>query len=404
MHDCRHLLRLSLVLGLFFSLALRPISAAERVTSQPPTTEECAEFGQWLVERIKAKEYDAVTRRFDTRAQGLAATGLSLNEDEISRLSAGVLRESNSALKSKFEMFNAVHFVRVQDRAGQRRVLLRFVSAQEEFIYLAFVCVRSTEQGVMWSDWFEYTNAQLLSATVRQLSAPIAPALKGLPIEKLLATAPAPVVTTVLTQKAVEAYRQGKPAEALAVLRQRPAALRDDKLFLLFEIRLSQAIDEKAYLQSLAAIEKVYPNDSTLDLILLGGDYLKKDYASALRRLTSFEQELGGDAYLHYLRANVHVMQENWAAAKRSARAALADEPKLFAAYDTLMLIATTEKNDREIADILTEIETRFPAMDMHKAIQRDDSYAAFRQSPAYSDWVAARAKRAAAQPNKNTP
>lgn len=382
------------MLGLVFGLTFRDVTAAEKVAPQP-SVEECAEFGRWVVEQFDAKQLGEFTKRFNALAFAKIITrDLGFSDQEVLEISGGLRRGVGANLEADLKTFEEAHFVRVQEKDGQRRALLRFTMANDAVNYMAFVCVR-TEGGVTWSDFFTYMTGEPASAASRRLLLPLAAEMKKTMLQKLTSTESAMMKNIPALQRGLALIRQQKPAEALAIFRKLPAELRTEKSILVLEMRAAQALDETEYLQTLETIAQTSPNDPTLDFVLFDGDVMRKDYAGALARLASFEKELGGDAHLHYLRANVHIMQEDWPAAKRAARAALADEPTHFSAYDVLINVALSEKKYGEVADVLTEIEASFPVIDMLKSIQEDDANADFRKSPAYTEWVAARAKRA---------
>ncbi|MES2692084.1 MAG: hypothetical protein V4773_01335 [Verrucomicrobiota bacterium] len=389
------LLRLGLILGLGFGVALRGIAATEAVASaQLPSKEECEEFGQWIVERFEAKELGELTRVFDALAFTQAITaGLEVADKEVLELSSGLRTGFARSFEAELNAFESAHFVRVQEKEGQRRVLIRFVSGEGAVNYIAFICARRTGGGVKWIDAFSYLTGETFGASSRRLLLPILAEKKKSLLEKLTSSENALVKNLLQMQRGLTLIRQQKHAEALALLQKLPAVLRKEKFFLLLEMRAAQALDEATYLKSLETIAAALPNDPTLDLVLLDGDFMRKDYAGALRRLASFEKEIGGDAYLNCLRANVHILTQDWPAGKKAARAALAVEPALFPAYDSLLLIAVTSKNHGEVADVLSELEANFPKMNMLEGIKDDEVYAEFRKSPAYAEWVAARGK-----------
>lgn len=397
------LLRLGLALGLVFGLTFRNVTAAEKVAGQP-SIEECEEFGHWVVEQFDAQQLGEISKRFNALAFAKVITkDLGFSDKDVLEMSAGLRRSIGRNFEADLKSFESAHFIRVQEKEGQRRALVRFNSAEGAVNYVAFICTR-TEGGLAWVDAFSYMSGETFTASSRRLMLPIAADLKKSALQKLTSSESAMMKNLPTVQRALALIREQKPAEALALFRKMPAELRKEKFVLLLEMRAAQALDETEYLASMEAIAKAFPNDSTMDLVLLDAEIMKKDYAAALRRLTSFEAELGGDAHIHYVRANVHIMQEDWPAAKRSARAALADEPTMFSAYDTLIGVSIKEKKFKEVADVLTEIETSFPAIDMLKGIQEDDTYADFLKSPAYTEWTAARAKRAPALLRKPAP
>lgn len=406
-HGANHLMifrTLAPTLLLLLSLLLGLARAAEKATTAQPSVAEYEAFGQWLVEQFDAQQFDEIAKRFNAPAYTeIVAENLGLSDKEIFDLSSGIFRSVGKNLETELGAFQSARFLRVQEKDGQRRALLRFTSTEGTANYLAFICTRS-EGGLTWINFFNYMAGETAGASARRLLLPVIVDKKKSLLENLTTSESVLVKNFPVIQRVLRLKRQGQQGEALALIQQLPAEVRDEKFILLLQMHLAQVVGDKEHLKALEAIARVFPNDPTMDIILVDADIMKGDYDAALRRITSFEKEIGNDTHLHFLRANVHLMKEDWAAAKRSARAALADEPTMLSAYQILIGVSLKEKKFTEVGDVLTEIETSFPTIDMLNGIQEDDIYADFRKSPAYAEWVAARAKRAAAQPSKVAP
>lgn len=378
-------------LALAAPVVLAADSAAPAATplSTQPTEAECAELGRTLAGLIAEGKADDVIALLDRPAlAGRTVEGLGLDEAGARDFRAGLLQNVPAALKREYASMTAAHFVRVQTVGADRRALLRLLQQDGGASYIAFVGIRRPGEAVKWCDAFSYTGGETISQSARRTVLPFLQEAKKNSLQKLIGSDSAVVTYYATITSATRLFQNGKPVEAWTACEKLPAEVQKDRTVLVLRLRIAQALDEAKYLRVINEWKAAFPSDPTLDFISIDGDLLRKDYAAALGHVESFARQIGGDAYLDFLAANVLMLAERYDEARKRARLALADNSGVNDAYDTLLTISLKSKNFAETAAVLTELRTRFPALDL-SAVAGSEEYAEFRLSRAYREWVA---------------
>jgi len=398
---CAALLVGALVSALASSLA-SPVSAAESakppVAAPPfataaalvaPSEADCAAFGRQLAALLDAGNAEAAIQQLDQFALlDRIATGLDFSARDERDFHAGLLNTLPASFKQQFANFSAAHFLRVQTVGAQRRALLRLTSDDGAASYMAFICTRRGTGPVRWADVFLYISGETISESTRRTVLPLlAQGKKGF-LERLTGTDSAMVLHFSTVQRATKHLQNGKLIEAWAEFEKLPEELKRDRTVLLLRMRLAQAIDETKYLRVIDQWRTAFPGDPTLDFISVDGAIMRKDYPAALAHADAFAKQIGGDAYLDCLAANILIMSERYADARTRARAALAVEPKLASAFDALLTVSLKTRNYPETIAVLEELRALFPAIEL-ATVAADEAYAEFRLSRTYLDWSA---------------
>ena len=383
------------LLSIVTAIALWAGSIARAAEPAPPTDKECAAFGERLAGYLEAGEPEKIVgamEHFSFMRRTLA--GLGVEDDAVRQMAIGFLQGFSKRFAEEYSGVDAVRFVRVERVNGEPRVLLRAVAPSGAVIYSAFYCVRTPAGEVRWHDVFNYAAAEPLTDITRRIILPFLQAEKRSAIERLIERDDVVIKNMAQLQAATQKRQNGDAQGTLDILNKLPPELKKEKFVLLMRLQAGQELDEKLYLEIIDEWEAAFPNDPSRDFIALDGTIMRKDYARALKLLESFNRTIGGDGYLTFLRANVQLMAEDYAAARASARAALEEDPKLLQPWDVLLATALKQEKHAEVAAVLTEFEAKYPRADMKAGIEGEESYAAFRASPEYKAWVEQRAKK----------
>jgi predicted Zn-dependent protease len=94
-------------------------------------------------------------------------------------------------------------------------------------------------------------------------------------------------------------------------------------------VAASAYLGEAQYQSAIDALRRAYPNDASLDLMLLDGYFMKKRYDEALQAVDRIDRSLGGDPYLDVMRANMLLAKGDVDGAYRFATRAVEREPSL---------------------------------------------------------------------------
>jgi tetratricopeptide (TPR) repeat protein len=371
------------------SLALAFIVPARAATPSPPLTdEECAAFGKQLASWLSTHDLEALEQSFDPLALlDRVMDGLDLSEKDADDFRAGALGEVKDGLIRQFGQVKKAQFLRVVQRPGGKRVLVR-VHLKGGINYFEFVCARRASGKLKWVDMFIYITGDMMSNTIRTAALPMIAEMKKGILERLTGSESSYVEHLPEIQRAMGLLRDGKPAEAAPILKALPAEMQTNRSVLMLRLQVAQAVSESDYLKVIQDWETAYPNDSALALISIDGDVMRKNFTGAIAHVDVLDRLVGGDPYLNCIRGNIYFAAKNYVMVKRTANAALQADPHLAAAYDVLLNTSLAEEDFDETARILERFERAYPYVDMARAVKGAPTYSKFLLSPAYAEWI----------------
>jgi tetratricopeptide (TPR) repeat protein len=371
------------------SLALAFTVPARAAAPMPPTDGEYAALGQQIASWLSTHDLTAFAQSLDSQAlMDRVTNGFDLSGKEASDFQVGLLIGLKNGFMRDLGGVKQAHFLRVVQRPGGKRALVRIHLKGGAINYLEFICTRQTSGELKWIDAFIYTSGDTLSNTLRAAALPmIAEMKKGL-LDRLTDSESSYVKHLPEMESAMSLFRNGKAAEAESVLNALPREVQTNHLVLVIRLQVAQAVGNSDYLKVIQDWGKAYPIDPALALISIDGDILRKDFAAAIAHVDQLDRMVGGDPYQNFIRGNIYFAAKNYPMAKQSANAALQADPRLAAAYDVLLNTSLAEGNFDETANILERFERVYPRTDMAKAIKNSPVYAKFLLSPAYARWV----------------
>jgi predicted Zn-dependent protease len=161
-------------------------------------------------------------------------------------------------------------------------------------------------------------------------------------------------------------------------------AARKLKLAMSVRLRAAAALSPEAYKAAVEEFRATYPNNPTIDLLLIDGYVLQKEYDKALASIDATERFVGGDGYLNVLRAGV-LFQSGYAAeALKAARAASVAEPDTPFPYMQQFSSSVQVREHASTLEALLQLRRlRRPIKDL----TTDPLLADFVASPQYADW-----------------
>jgi tetratricopeptide (TPR) repeat protein len=279
--------------------------------------------------------------------------------------------------------------LRVRQVGAQPRALFRLL-AGGNVNYHEFHVTRGP-RGIRVGDVYVYMSGETLSESVRHGWLPMAAeANKGL-VDRLAGSENEFIKTAPQWREVQRLFKAGQHKEALAGYRKLPASVQGTRMMLLTRLGITQALEEPLYLESIEAFRRAFPTDPALDLILVDGFYMKKQYDKAVESVDRLETSIGGDAHLKNVRAGLLFAKGDLEGARTWATKAVAEEPTLLDAHWTLVTVSLQQKDHAETARLLTRLESdlKVPITDL----TRVPEYAAFTKSAEYRKWMGSRRK-----------
>jgi hypothetical protein len=135
-------------------------------------------------------------------------------------------------------------------------------------------------------------------------------------------------------RKARDLQRGGSNKEALAIIDDLPANVRQYRGVQMMRVRAAAGISPEAYKQALDELATVFPNDPSIAMVETDGAFARQDYAAALKWIDMIDQAIGGDAFLATHRAVAYLRLGQLDKALEHADKALAMEPELARAQE----------------------------------------------------------------------
>lgn len=374
-------------------------SAAAAPAGDAPLSDcECEAFGEAIARLYNEGRMGELLKLFDPYVLAdRVLLGMDLPAKDRQGFIAGYVVSVRESLGVQFAKFTDARFLRVQEVDGEKRVLVRLLTADRALAYHAYVVGRRKSGALKWVDCHVYTSGEQLSATARRMVLPMFAENNASLLQRLTRGEGLYVKNLAKITEVQEKLKAGDPTGAMGIIEAMPPEVRETKMVLAIRLQVAQKLSNEQYLEVMNEWERVFPGDPALALIGIDAAYLRQDYARAVDCLDALEQQLGTDPYLEFLKANTEYRAGRVEACRTAARAALALDPRMARVYDVLLQVELDAKNHAATAALLDEVEAAFPGADMEANIADIDAYAEFHASPEHARWLEAREGRSVA-------
>lgn len=157
----------------------------------------------------------------------------------------------------------------------------------------------------------------------------------------------------VKQQTAIADYQQ-----AAQLFEQIPNELKQQKTFQLTLLAFADKISPQYYQTAIDNYEKQYPNDPSLQLILLNKLFLQKNYTQTLQCIDQLAQKVFNDPFLNFQRANTYWAMADTTNALNTAQKLINDIPDFIDGHLTLLIYAIeAQKYDIALSEMQTMVE-----------------------------------------------
>ena len=237
-------------------------------------------------------------------------------------------------------------YLGLREEGGTFRPIVRMVSAAG-LNYVELELGRFPE-GVRAVDATYYLTGEPLSKTLARLMGSAQTALDD-----------GSAGDVMVMQQISEKQRSGDHAGALALIKQLPPALREDKSMMLLEIGLDPGDDEARYLAAIERFEKKFPGDPALDLVSVDGFFMRKQFDRLHASLDRLDKSVN-DPYLQVMHALAFIDDKQLDKAQAALDKAIEREPELQDAWDTRSTLCITKKDYACATESLKMLNDKF--------------------------------------------
>ena len=320
-----------------------------------------------------------------------ACAGLPLPEVEIEDAKIGMIRRSSGRSDSSGgfvpELLQGVSggasfsFVSTDEKDGVRRVLFRMFAPDEGLNYLRCTVVRDQRDTIVVSDVYPFASAQSLCEAARWVTI----TLIVTRFESAGVSRTGSERETVALAKTMhnigKARVRGDYAEIMRLQETLPKKMRRSKACLVNRILAAQEVDEKEWLAAIEEFKACYPGNGSLALLMIGYYTTRQEYDKALESVETLDAEVD-DPYLNLVRATIHSMKQDSAAAKRYVDTFITDFPQLIDGYELRATIALGQRDFPAVTKALKVLHREFGVDPV--ALTNLPCYAPYKKSEEY--------------------
>ena len=294
------------------------------------------------------------------------------------RESGGITSQILQSLKTD----GTYRFLRIHKVDQKNRALFRMVTEQG-LNYHDFVLEAKPVRGIVAVDLYVYITGELFSETLHQLFAPLT--------KDALKDAKAKPATGEFDYDKLKNFSELAKTDRFDDLKKLyqslPESMQKQKSLLILWMAAAARHNEAQYGAAIETYETAYPNDPSLNLILIDGYFLRGKFDMALQATERLDRQIGGDPYLNVMRANIHTKMKDYAKARQAAEKGIQEEPDLVDAHWALISTALTEKDAKGVLEQLKRIDQKFE-LSFGDMTQEAD-YADFVKTPQHAEWKA---------------
>ncbi|REJ86019.1 MAG: hypothetical protein DWQ34_27925 [Planctomycetota bacterium] len=377
-----------------FACVTQSVNAQDDTPADVPSKEECRQVAEEFEELIQSGRSSRATRLVDWESIVASATDgfeetpqLTLARRGFKQGFVSRMRDSGgltAQIVAALDAGGTYRLLRMHEVDGRPRALFRLLLPQGGGVnYHDLEFHRGPGGAVRISDLHIALSGERFSETLRRAFLPVAAeALGGQNITE--ANRQHVEHLDALTNMA-EAARARDYAQALSIYAELPESLQQDTNVLLVRLQASQNASDEAYAEAIADFSRFHPDDLCVELLSIDGYLLRDQHEESLAAVDRLEKSIGGDPFLHVLRAGILYDAGRLDEAEQSARQAIKEEPGLENAYWQVISVSLDQADYKTTVEMLTLLEDRLGVefVDLTEVPE----YSEFVKSREFRDW-----------------
>jgi len=150
-----------------------------------------------------------------------------------------------------------------------------------------------------------------------------------------------------------ELVQKGKSAEAKKMFDELPAYLKKSKAILLLNVSICSNLSSEEYDGAIKAFREAFPDEPNMNLMMIDGYYLQKDYEKMLAAVNALDSQINKDPLLDYYRYMSYKLMEDKATAKTYLKQVVKNMPEFQGGYIEWIAVDLKEKNTAEADSLI---------------------------------------------------
>jgi len=192
-------------------------------------------------------------------------------------------------------------------------------------------------------------------------------------------------------RKARDLQRAGSNKEALAIIDDLPANVRQYRGVQMMRVRAAAGVSVEQHKQALDELAKVFPNDPSIAMVETDGAFRREDYEAALKWIDMIDTAIGGDAFQASQRALAYMKSNQLAEAAEAADKATTMDPTLTRAWEVKLDVMIAQKRWPDALAVMTELESKHGVHFDEAKLRAAPAMAELIGTNEFKDWLAKR-------------
>lgn len=353
--------------------------------------EECIAFAKSIENAVASGNLAAFNDKFEWNALIVkASTGVPLP----AKLQQGVLREIRNFGQQIIDLTRpagSYKVLRIRTKGTEKWALFRMLFPDGAVNYHDLLLAQDANGKLKVIDIYVFNGGILMSESFRRVTLPMLAHEDEELLEYLTESEREYSAHAKTFAQIVQAFSRGDYRTALQLYDKLPPSLQRDKTILSWRVRAAQPLGGEQYSRVLADYRAYYPDDPSLDLLLIDLYGMTKEYDKVLLSIDRIVEATGGDSYLNALKAAVFYDQKELDAAKKEAQKAIDEDPTIEQAYSILIRISLDRKQFDETVELLKAIRRELHGDFEFYHLAPIPGGDEFVKSPEYREWLSSR-------------
>ena len=358
---------------------------------QSVSLEEAQRVVEDYVKGMTSHDYDSVRELFDFRALlQQVCYGVDPNAKVVKDFSQGFLKSVANLperMGKQLEATPLADIIRVREADGAHVALIRFYGSETELIYQEITIARGTRNQPAIVDAMALAVGEPTTATMRRFFlAALASDSRGL-LQRLTKQDNVLIKNLGMIQEYNRAQKQQDLLTVVNTYDAFPSELQRIKIFAVAAITAAVELDDtKRYERLMSQYRQWYPDDPSLNLLLIDFYAVKNMPKEMLATIDRLDEAVGGDPFLNLLRAQVSLGEENWKEARELATKVIEQVPDAEYSYWTVFDAAFAERDFDMAVEMLKVLHDKF-RVDVRN-LEKGKDYKALTESKPYRAWI----------------
>lgn len=322
-----------------FSLLLSSLLiSCKAKEDKPVTADEAKEFAKKLQSSIEKRDADFLDNAMDKKAF-MKKAGLGSGSDARS-FGSGIEQsmKMGTTITNSISKKATYQLVKQYEKDKVQHIIFRMYD--DGALNYHDIELKKSGDEVKVMDIFVYTTGELLSETVKGLF----DQMKAMMDKNKTQNSKEEWLTQL--PKMRQLMNEGKSEEALAIYDQLPAEVQKMRAVQIVHVLICSGLsDYEKYNGSIEEYKKFYPNEPNMQLLLLDGYIINKEYDKALEGVNEIDKMINKDPLLDYYRYLCYNLKQDTANARTSLERLMKNEPNFEDGMLEIIALYLEEKN-----------------------------------------------------------